>query len=175
MSLIRSVHGYAAHVCCALSVASAICQRYIKEILAASVLPSNSVLQRIAIEILTSVARSGFSHPLSISPTLIALTASPESRLANKASATLTLLWQKHSTLLATRFAEPAKVTFEYLMAVHGGANEAVRGGPSAPVWSSRGCNSRVMQDTRVTLPSLALTVGTRQCTQLPESTLLMR
>ena len=108
------------------SVASAVCQRYIAEILAASLSAINPPLQRLAVDVLTSVARSGFSHPLSISPTLVALTASPDGHLASKAYATLTLLHQKHATLLATRFAEPAKTTHEYLKALAG--EEVVKG-----------------------------------------------
>lgn len=102
------------------SVDSAVCQRYIVQIIASSLAATNTPLQRLAVDVLTSVARSGFSHPLSISPTLVALTASPDSHLASKAYATLTLLHQKHVTLLATRFAEPAKATHGYMKGLAG-------------------------------------------------------
>lgn len=80
-----------------------------------------------AVDILTSVARSGFSHPLAISPTLVALTTSSDPQIAGKGYATLSLLHQKHASLLATRFAEPAKKSHAYARAVAG--NELVHGG----------------------------------------------
>lgn len=98
---------------CIHSVASAVCQRYIAEILSNSLSPNPS-LQRLAVDILSSIARSGFGHPLSVSPTLIALTSAPDAQIAQKAFSMLSLLHQKHASLLATRFLEPAKVSFEY-------------------------------------------------------------
>ena len=77
-------------------------------------------MQRVAVDILTSVARSGFSHPIAISPTLVALTTSADPQIAGKGYATLSLLHQKHATLLATRFSEPAKTSHAYARAVAG-------------------------------------------------------
>lgn len=98
------------------SVASAIAQRYLNRIVDASLSP-NPTMQRIGVDLLSTIARSGFSHPLSLSPTLVALTASPDPQLSAKAFSTLSLLHQKHASLLATRFLEPAKSTHGFLAA----------------------------------------------------------
>lgn len=98
-------------------VASAVCQRYIDEILTHS-LSMNSTMQRLAFDILASIARSGFGHPLSISPTLVALTAAPDAQLSSRAHSMLSLLYQKHASLLSTRFVESAKTSFGYARAV---------------------------------------------------------
>ena len=115
-------------------VASAVCQRYIAEILSNSLSP-NALLQRIAVDILSSVARSGFGHPLSISPTLVALNSAPDLSIGQKAYSMLTLLHQKHASLLATRFMEHARTSYEYARAMasskinqEGGAEEMARG-----------------------------------------------
>jgi cohesin loading factor subunit SCC2 len=63
------------------------------------------------------VARSGFIHPLSLAPTLVALTASTDSQVASKANSTLTILHQKHASLLVTRFIEPARASHNYAKA----------------------------------------------------------
>lgn len=66
------------------------------------------------------MARSGFIHPLSVLPTLIALTACPDPHFASKAYATLSLIYQKYASLCATRFAEPARQSHMYMLAVAG-------------------------------------------------------
>lgn len=75
-------------------------------------------MQRIGVDLLSTIARSGFSHPLSLSPTLVALTASPDAQLSAKAFSTLSLLHQKHASLLATRFLEPVKSTHAFIAAL---------------------------------------------------------
>lgn len=105
------------------SVASAIAQRYIQQILEAC-LSAPSPLHRVAVDILTSIARSGFSHPLTIAPVLVALTSSSDPQISTKVYATLSLIHSKHATLLATRFAEPVKASYTYAKAVSG-ANAA--------------------------------------------------
>jgi len=64
------------------------------------------------------VARSGFSHPLALAPALVAITASEDKQIGAKANSTLTILHQKHASLLVTRFLEPAKASHTYAMAV---------------------------------------------------------
>lgn len=66
------------------------------------------------------VARSGFSHPLALAPALVAVTASEDKQVASKANSTLTILHQKHASLLVTRFLEPAKVSHTYAKAAAG-------------------------------------------------------
>ncbi|CDR46094.1 RHTO0S12e00276g1_1 [Rhodotorula toruloides] len=109
--LVGNVEGFADS-----GVASAIAQRYLNRIVDASLSP-NPTMQRIGVDLLSTIARSGFSHPLSLSPTLVALTASPDPQLSAKAFSTLSLLHQKHASLLATRFLEPAKSTHGFLAA----------------------------------------------------------
>lgn len=116
------------------SVASAVCQRYMEHILAHSLSPTPS-LQRIAFDILAIVARSGFGHPLSISPTLVALTSASDPQLAQRAYSMLSLLHQKHASLLATRFVEAVKVCFGYAQAT---AGEYLLQGEFAAAFSGR-------------------------------------
>ncbi|BGP35332.1 Sister chromatid cohesion protein 2 [Rhodotorula toruloides] len=110
--LVGNVEGFADS-----GVASAIAQRYLNRIIDASLSP-NPTMQRIGVDLLSTIARSGFSHPLSLSPTLAALTASPDPQLSAKAFSTLSLLHQKHASLLATRFLEPAKSTHAFIAAL---------------------------------------------------------
>ncbi|SCV73614.1 BQ2448_6044 [Microbotryum intermedium] len=106
--LVGNVDGFADS-----GVASAISQRYIDQILV-STLSTNPAIQRVGVDLLTSVARSGFSHPLTITPHLVALATSPDAQISSQAYATLSLLYQKHASLLSTRFVEPAKVAFMF-------------------------------------------------------------
>ncbi|ORY37374.1 sister chromatid cohesion C-terminus-domain-containing protein, partial [Leucosporidium creatinivorum] len=142
--LVGNVDGFADS-----GVASAVSQRYIDQILSASV-SVNPQVQRVAVDILTSVARSGFSHPLAISPTLVALTTSADHQIASKGYATLSLLHQKHASLLATRFAEPAKTAHSYARAVAG--QEVVHGYRDDPVLSHFGRWYSLLQKEKRTL-----------------------
>ena len=92
---------------------SAIAQRYIQELFSAA-MASKITIQRLAVDIICSIARSGFTHPLEIAPVLVALSATPDPNLASKAFGTLTLLHQKHATLLASRFFASAVTAHEY-------------------------------------------------------------
>ncbi|SCZ88805.1 BZ3500_MvSof-1268-A1-R1_Chr10-4g03099 [Microbotryum saponariae] len=119
--LVGNVDGFADS-----GVASAISQRYIDQILA-STLSTNGAIQRVGVDLLTAVARSGFSHPLTIAPYLVALTTSPDAQTSSQAHATLSLLYQKHASLLSTRFLEPAKVAFTFSRSNARGANQSQR------------------------------------------------
>lgn len=66
------------------------------------------------------MARSGFIHPLSVLPPLVALTASPDQAISRKSYTTLSLVQQKHGNLCATRFAEPAKQCHTYIKSISG-------------------------------------------------------
>ncbi|KAK4330559.1 Sister chromatid cohesion protein 2 [Rhodotorula toruloides] len=129
--LVGNVEGFADS-----GVASAIAQRYLNRIIDASLSP-NPTMQRIGVDLLSTIARSGFSHPLSLSPTLVALTASPDAQLSAKAFSTLSLLHQKHASLLATRFLEPAKSTHAFIAALS--PDEPARGFRSDPPESMLG------------------------------------
>ncbi|GAA5844746.1 hypothetical protein JCM11251_002267 [Rhodosporidiobolus azoricus] len=118
--LVGNVEGFADS-----GVASAIAQRYLPRIVNAS-LSSDLALQRIGVDLISTIARSGFSHPITLSPTLVALTASADQQLATKAYSTLSLIHQKHASLLATRFLEPARAAHSFVKASAGG--ELVRG-----------------------------------------------
>lgn len=84
-------------------------------------------LQRVAVDLLSATARSGFSHPITISPTLAALTASSDAQLAGKAFSALAVLHQKHTSILASRFLDSARAVFAYVQAGTP-AGQAVRG-----------------------------------------------
>ena len=98
------------------SVASAVCQRYIPRILDAAKSPQPA-LQRKAVDILASIVRNGFSHPLSLVPTIVALTGCPDTTVATKANNMLVSLFEKHTSLLATRFSEASRAAFDYAVA----------------------------------------------------------
>lgn len=95
---------------------SSIAQRYLDSILRAAV-STQTQLQRVGMDVISMVARSGFIHPLSLAPTLVALSACADSQVASKANSALTILHQKHASLLVTRFLEPAKVSHAYAKA----------------------------------------------------------
>ncbi|GAA5875871.1 hypothetical protein JCM1840_002960 [Sporobolomyces johnsonii] len=123
--LVGNVQGFADS-----GVASAIAQRYLKRIIESS-LSRTPALQRLGVDLLSMIARSGFSHPITLSPTLVALNASADSQIASKAYSTLSILHQKHASLLATRFLEPAKAAHAYVTSVEGGApTRGYRGDP---------------------------------------------
>ncbi|GAA6021361.1 hypothetical protein JCM10207_002022 [Rhodosporidiobolus poonsookiae] len=110
--LVGNVDGFADS-----GVASAIAQRYLPRIIDSS-LSANIALQRLGVDLLSTIARSGFSHPITLSPTLVALTASADAQIAAKAFSTLSLIHQKHASLLATRFLEPARAAHSYVKQV---------------------------------------------------------
>jgi hypothetical protein len=98
------------------SVASAVAQRYLKRINEAA-LSHHVALQRVAVDLLSAIARSGFSHPITLSPTLAALTASDDPQLAAKAFSALALLHQKHTSILASRFLDSVRAIHAYILA----------------------------------------------------------
>ncbi|KAK4701477.1 cohesin loading factor subunit SCC2, partial [Phenoliferia sp. Uapishka_3] len=106
--LVGNVEGFADS-----GVGSAIAQRYIGDFFTAA-MATNSRIQRMAVDIICSIARSGFSHPLGIAPVLVALSATSDANLADKAFATLTLLHSKYATLLASRFFASAQMSHDY-------------------------------------------------------------
>ncbi|GAA5926432.1 cohesin-loading factor complex subunit SCC2 [Sporobolomyces koalae] len=124
--LVGNVEGFADS-----GVASAIAQRYLDKILQAS-LTAHPQTQRVGVDVIAMIAQSGFIHPLSLAPTLVALTASADPHVAAKANSTLTTLHQKHASLLVTRFLEPAKASFAYAKVQDGPAATArgYRGNP---------------------------------------------
>ncbi|KAI5476699.1 cohesin loading factor subunit SCC2 [Pseudohyphozyma bogoriensis] len=100
-------------------VASAVSQRFLRHIVAASV-SLDEALQRVAADILMTIARSGFGHPIEITPTLLALTTSPDPLLSSKALSAYMSLQQKHASILASRFVLTAKVMHDYVRAMAG-------------------------------------------------------
>ncbi|KAM0792017.1 hypothetical protein ACM66B_007127 [Microbotryomycetes sp. NB124-2] len=106
-------------------VPSAISQRYIEQMLAAA-MSGHAPLQRTAVDILLSIAHSGFIHPMTLSPTLVALTSCLDAQVAAKAFSALALLHQKHASMLASRFLESTQAAHAYARRVAEG--EPVRG-----------------------------------------------
>ncbi|TKA56971.1 hypothetical protein B0A53_01372 [Rhodotorula sp. CCFEE 5036] len=109
--LVGNVEGFAES-----GVASAVAQRYLKRINEAA-LSHHVALQRVAVDLLSAIARSGFSHPITLSPTLAALTASDDPQLAAKAFSALALLHQKHTSILASRFLDSVRAIHAYILA----------------------------------------------------------
>ncbi|GAA5994954.1 hypothetical protein JCM5350_007201 [Sporobolomyces pararoseus] len=110
--LVGNVEGFADS-----GVASSIAQRYLEPILRVAV-STHPQLQRVGIDVISMIARSGFSHPLLLAPTIVALTASPDSQVASKANSTFTILHQKHASILITRFLESAKASHAYMKGI---------------------------------------------------------
>ncbi|KAK4052266.1 Sister chromatid cohesion protein 2 [Microbotryomycetes sp. JL221] len=106
-------------------VPSAISQRYIDQMLAAAK-STHAPLQRTAIDILLSVTHSGFIHPMTLSPTLVALTSCSDGQVSSKAFSALALLHQKHASMLASRFLESALAAHAYALVSAG--DQPVRG-----------------------------------------------
>ncbi|KAK4046628.1 Sister chromatid cohesion protein 2 [Microbotryomycetes sp. JL201] len=98
-------------------VPSAVSQRYIDHMLAAAT-SNHALLQRTAVDILLSIAHSGFIHPMTLSPTLVALSSCSDSQVAAKAFSALALLHQKHASMLASRFLESTQVAHAYAVSV---------------------------------------------------------
>lgn len=107
------------------SVAGIVSQRFLEPILRLAVSPVGP-LQRVAVEILVTVSRSGFTHPFRVWPTLIAVTASPDSSLVEKAYASAAVLHTKHSSLLASKYLDPARTMHAYLRSLN--PSEPVQG-----------------------------------------------
>ncbi|KAF8333610.1 uncharacterized protein EI90DRAFT_2994571 [Cantharellus anzutake] len=95
------------------SVSSAVVQRYLTHVLEAA-MTIHAALQNIAIDILGFVVRQGLAHPIQCIPTIIALETSPSSSLSSRALAYHKVLYDKHATMINTRFMDCAKKTFEY-------------------------------------------------------------
>jgi cohesin loading factor subunit SCC2 len=95
------------------SVASAIVQRYLNEVLDAA-LAQNPQTQNIAIDILSFTVKQGLAHPLQSFPIIVALETSPNNALATRANGLHAVLHTKHATILNSRYADCARKTYEY-------------------------------------------------------------
>jgi cohesin loading factor subunit SCC2 len=110
-------------------VSSAVVQRYLPQILDAS-LGSNTTVQNAAVDILGFTIRQGLAHPLQVCepslnewllltpneclPTIIALETSENAQLSGRANGLHTILHSKHASLIHARYLDCAQATFKY-------------------------------------------------------------
>lgn len=95
-------------------VSSILVQRYLTPILEAALDVKNPSVQHPALDILKFVVMQGLTHPLQCVPTLISLETLEDRAIANKALQMHEHLAMKHASILATRYTELIKSTFEY-------------------------------------------------------------
>ncbi|PWN20858.1 hypothetical protein BCV69DRAFT_283065 [Microstroma glucosiphilum] len=100
-------------------VSSILVQRYLDPILNAAVAVGQPGLQRPAMEILKFIIMQGLCHPLQCMPTLISLETTTDSRIANRALQLHEHLASKHGSILAARYGELIKSSFEFQWSLH--------------------------------------------------------
>lgn len=71
-------------------------------------------VQRAAAEIIKQVVMQGLAHPLQCVPTLIALETSSDEAIAARAFHLHSHLSSKHGSILAARYLDLAKASFEF-------------------------------------------------------------
>ncbi|KAG8957597.1 Sister chromatid cohesion protein 2 [Tulasnella sp. 419] len=111
-------------------VSSAIVQRYLVQILEAC-LSRHPQIQASAVEIVAFTIKQGLAHPLQCRPVLVALETSPNNSLSNKASGLHAILYNKHSSLVNSRYLESTQKSFEYQCTI---SPEGVKGFRPDPV-----------------------------------------
>ncbi|KAG8907886.1 Sister chromatid cohesion protein 2 [Tulasnella sp. 403] len=94
-------------------VSSAIVQRYLPQILEAA-LHVQLRIQAVAVDILGFTIRQGLAHPLQCLPVIVALETSANSSLSARANALHAILYNKHASLVNSRFLECARKSFDY-------------------------------------------------------------
>jgi cohesin loading factor subunit SCC2 len=119
------------------SVSSAVVQRYLGPILEAA-LSQHLQIQAVAIDVLSFTIKQGLAHPLQVLtiaitfyfhiygmeqsfPVIVALETSPIISLCNRASALHTILHNKHTSLLNTRYTVSARASFDYQRKISSG------------------------------------------------------
>ncbi|KAK0544336.1 Sister chromatid cohesion protein 2 [Tilletia horrida] len=100
------------------SVSSALLQRYLHRILDASLAVRIPSLQRTALEILKITVLQGLTHPLQCVPTLIALETSADENVRSAAFHMHSHLALKHGSILAARYLEHARVSFDFQLSI---------------------------------------------------------
>jgi cohesin loading factor subunit SCC2 len=117
------------HLICDNRVSSAIVQRYLNQVLEATLSP-NSPNQSVAVDVLSFTIKQGLAHPLQVHgflskvsketdvlqsfPVIIALETSPQRHLSDRASALHATLHGKHASLINTRYIISARTSFDY-------------------------------------------------------------
>jgi cohesin loading factor subunit SCC2 len=95
-------------------VSAALIQSYLDLILRASREIEHAFLQRAAMEILKFTVQQGLSHPLQCVPTLIALETVADETIASKALYLHDYLASKHASILAARYLDFTRASFDF-------------------------------------------------------------
>ncbi|CEH15817.1 Sister chromatid cohesion protein SCC2/Nipped-B [Ceraceosorus bombacis] len=95
-------------------VSAALIQAYLSNFLEAARDVYNPSIQRTGMDILKFTVHQGVSHPLQCVPTLIALETVPDTSISAKALALHDYLSSKHASILAARYLDFAKESFNY-------------------------------------------------------------
>ncbi|PWN45724.1 hypothetical protein IE81DRAFT_167089 [Ceraceosorus guamensis] len=107
-------------------VSAALIQAYLSNFLEAARDVYNPSIQRTGMDILKFTVHQGVSHPLQCVPTLIALETVPDTSISAKALALHDYLSSKHASILAARYLDFAKESFDYQTVLQ--SNGPVRG-----------------------------------------------
>ena len=100
------------------SVASALMQQFATQILESTLDVHNTSLQATAMEILSTAVLQGLCHPLQCVPYLVALETAPDVLLRSRALRLHMHLASRHAALLATRFGDGVRKSFEFQSAL---------------------------------------------------------
>lgn len=100
-------------------LASGLIQRFATPILDAALDATSPTMQRTAVEILKIAILQGLSHPMQVVPALVALETSDDFVLRTRAAQLHRHLASKHASLLATRYAECIRASFEFQQRTH--------------------------------------------------------
>ncbi|PWN29029.1 hypothetical protein BDZ90DRAFT_278424 [Jaminaea rosea] len=95
-------------------VSSVLVQRYLEPILESARAVRSPSVQRPAFDILKFVVNQGLTHPLQCVPTLIALETHEDRLLASRAVQLHEHLASKHASLLASRYSELIRTSFDF-------------------------------------------------------------
>lgn len=109
-------------------VSSILVQRYLDPILQAAVAVRTPGIQRPAMDILKFVVLQGLSHPLQCMPCLISLETMDDRFVANRALALHDHLASKHGSILAARYTELIKSSFEFQVDLKQASLQDLRG-----------------------------------------------
>ncbi|CAO1632103.1 unnamed protein product [Parajaminaea phylloscopi] len=123
-------------------VSSVLVQRYLEPILRAAVNVKAPSVQRPALDIVKFVVTQGLTHPLQCVPTLICLETLEDRSITMKALKLHEHLFTKHASILASRYAELVRSTFEFQLQVQKDNLQMMRGYRIDP---SSGCPAALL------------------------------
>lgn len=112
----------------ASSVSSNLVAQYVDGILQASLAIETPMLQRVAMDVLSSIVLQGLTHPYQCVPTLVCLETVENRQVAKRARRLHEHLWSKHGTLLAPLGTRHVQATFEFQAKLHKDQPQNLRG-----------------------------------------------